>query len=144
VISQRAATPNFQPLIQVLLGLGEFPRTDRRSIVVSATVHAWAEGHASAVGHELTTDPDRGEFPVPPYPHRDEPALKAILGRAAEEFGPDEVEGAALYAAGLAWAAGRREGAECLGCVLGSADGEVATAMRRGTGRFRFDVDGPV
>ena len=142
MISERAATPNFQPLIQVLLGLGELPRADLRSIVVSATVHAWAEGHASAVGHTLGTDPDRGEFPVPPYPHRDDPALRAILSRAAKEFDPDEAEGAALYAAGLAWAAGRREGAECPGCVLGSADGAVATAMRRGTGRFRFDVDG--
>ena len=75
---------------------------------------------------------------MPPFPDPDSPELEEIIDEVKRRFGDGEESGAALFAAGLAWSAGRTEGSSCSGCSLTQSGTPISQAIRSGRGEYRF------
>jgi len=129
------------PLMTVILGLfGSGQPRDRFEVVLNAAVHGWMEGHLAAPGHVLSEDRSGIDMPAPPFPARESEQLRALVFEAMDRFDDGEEPAAAMFAAAIAWRAGRQEGSRCPGCALEHADQPIPRAVRAGLGRYSFQL----
>ena len=100
------------------------------------------EGHLAAPSHALSEGAAPGSrCPRPPFPARESEPLRALVFAAMDRFEDGEEPAAAMFAAAIAWRAGRQEGARCPGCALEHADQPIPRAVRAGLGRYSFQLD---
>lgn len=122
--------------------LGECGETPLASLVLSALVHGWYEGHIDGestrrtpalASSQAVAHVDEDMFPSPPFPDRHSPELRELLEETKRRFDMEALApGAIAYAAGLGWSAGFREGQKCHGCSFRGADPTLAARWRRG------------
>ncbi len=130
------------PLMTVIMGLFSSGEShDRFEVVLNAAVHGWMEGHLAAPGHVVSEARSGIEMPVPPFPARGSEQLRALVFEAMDRFGDGEEPAAAMFAAAIAWRAGRQEGARCPGCALEHAEQPIPRAVRAGLGRYSFQLN---
>lgn len=137
---------NTNPLIQILVEAAAFDAAGRDeeeatyAAILHAAVHGWMEGHVAAPGHELSVGAEDEPMPAPPFPGRHDPQLPEIVERVRSDFAHDELPAAVTAAAAYGWRAGRREGEQCPGCEMATADNELAAAIRAGRVEWRLSA----
>jgi hypothetical protein len=130
------------PLMTVVMGpFGSGQPRDRFEVVLNAAVHGWMEGHLAAPGHVVSGDRSGIDMPTPPFPARESEQLRALVSETMARFQDGEEPAAAMFAAAIAWQAGRQEGSRCPGCALEHADQPIPRAVRGGQGRYSFQLD---
>ena len=118
-----------------------------KSRILQVTVHSWYEGHieGEAKAGRVQTLPtaqtsEPSEMPSPPFPSPNSEEAAAILRETFDRFSEDELTSAVAFAAGLAWAAGYREGRECSGGTSrATSDTRLAAHLRADQAAVRLE-----